>query len=218
MPARAHEKTCFLNRVTENFIRPRGRGEIQRALPHQRSEVQLIRLQGNNDETVLWNAEDRALHRLNADDAIRQTANVDLAADRITGREQLAGDVRSDVSHARAAVSFGVYKEAAKLDVAIVDVSRIGSGATDKSVLQNLISAFNFGRSSSCLRADFADQRRFLFQVIVVIERQFFVATLRGGDRVGVFKIFERIKALDRKRFCADAGNLFVDIDVKTLN
>src|ERR1043166_4071869 len=66
-------------------------------------------------------------------------------------------------------------------------------------------------------RADFADHLRAFLEVVVILHRELFVASLRGGNRVSVFEVFERIEALNRKRLRSDAGDLFVDVTIKTL-
>ena len=76
----------------------------------------------------------------------------------------------------------------------------------------------DFGRSAAGFGSDLVNQRRAFFQVIVVFQGQVFVASLGCGDRVGVFEVFKRVEALDGKRLGANAGDLFIDINVKALD
>src|SRR5207302_3381780 len=185
---------------------------------HEWSKVELVRLQGNHDKIVLRNAEHRALDGFDAHHAIRQTVDVKLSADGIARREKFRGDVCADVSDARGAFSFRIAKKTSELDIAIINLSRVGSRAADKDVFQKLIAALHFGRSPARFGSELSNQRRVVFQIVVILERQVFVPTLGSGDRVRVFEVFERIEALDRKRFGADAGNLFVNVNVEALN
>ena len=187
-------------------------------MSHQRTEIELVRLKRNYYETVLRNPEHRSLNRFHADDSIRQTANVDLAADGIATGKQLGRDVGADVCHPRGAIRFSLAEEASVLYVPIVDVRGIRGGAADKDIFKYLIVALDLGGSAARLSANLSHQRRALFQVVVIVQRQFFITTLRRGDRVSVFEIFKRIEALNRKRFCTDAGDLLVDVNVKALN
>src|SRR6185503_12926915 len=117
----------------------------QRALSHQRPEVELVSLQGNHDEAVLRNPEDRAFHSFDSDDAVRQPANVDFTAHRIAGGKKFGGDVRADISDSRCAFCFRIDKEAPELDIPVVDVGSVGRGAADESVFEYLIAALNLG-------------------------------------------------------------------------
>ena len=60
-----------------------------------------------------------------------------------------------------------------------------------------------------------SDQCGALLQVIVIIESQFFVSSLRSSNGVGVLEVFERIEALNGERLRADARYLFIDVVLK---
>src|SRR5207302_3903937 len=103
-------------------------------------------------------------------------------------------------------------------DVAILDVGGICGGAADEYIVQDLIAALNLRWSTARFRPKFRDQRRALFDEVVILQRQIFVAPLRGGNRVGVLEIFEGIETLNGKRLCANAGNLFVNVNIEPLD
>src|ERR1043166_355541 len=113
-------------------------------------------------------------------------------------------------------MSAPMYATRAALSFSEVDAVRRRAG--DKYVVNHVVAAFDFRRSAARARADFADHLRAFLEVVVILHRELFVASLRGGNRVSVFEIFERIEALNRKRLRADAGDLFVDVTIKTLD
>ncbi len=103
-------------------------------------------------------------------------------------------------------------------DVAVFDVYAVGGRAGNKNVFEHFFAAFDFGWSASGPCADLADERGALFQVFVIVERQLFVASLGGGDRVSVFEVFEWIESLDRERLGADPGDLFIDVAIESFD
>src|SRR6185369_15249059 len=99
--------------------------------------------------------------------------------------KQLGRDVGADVRHARGALVLGVGDETTLGNVAVFDIDAVGSRARDKNVFDYFFAAFHFRRRAASACADFADQRGAFFQILVVLERQVFIAALRCGDRVG---------------------------------
>jgi hypothetical protein len=79
-----------------------------------------------------------------------------------------------------------------------------------------LIAALYFNRGGSRSGADLADERSALFEIFVVIERQVFVTSLGRGNSVRVFEVFKWIESLNGKRLCADAGDLLVNVTIKS--
>ena len=115
-------------------------------------------------------------------------------------------------------VILSVREETTVGNVSIIDVCCIGCRAGNKDFVQDLIVSLYFCGSSARFRSQFRNQCRVLSQVIVILEGQILVSSLRGRDCVRVFEIFEGIEPLNRKRFGADARNLLVDVNVETLN
>ena len=118
-------------------------------MSHQRPKVELVSLQRNHDKIVLWDSEHGALHGFDANDAIRQTFDINFAADQITGGEEFRRNVRANVGHPRRTFGFQVGKEPAKLDVAIIDVRGIRRGAANENILEQLVAAFHFCRRAA---------------------------------------------------------------------
>src|SRR5215831_15157665 len=85
---RAHQKSCFVDRIVETLIRFRGRGEKQGSLSHQGTKIHLIGLQWDHHEIVLRNTEHGSLYLFDANHAVRQTANFDFSSDRIACRKE----------------------------------------------------------------------------------------------------------------------------------
>lgn len=168
-------------------------------MPLQRAKVNRIGLQWNDDEVILRYAEHRAFDLLDSDEPIWQAGDRNFSAHGIARRKKVGGDVCADIGHARRALILGICKEASIGDIAIVDLGRICRGANYENILEHLIVALDFRRCAACLGSNLADERRMLFQVIVVFQRQLFITALGGRDGVGILEVLERVEALNRK-------------------
>ena len=121
-----------------------------------------------------------------------------LAGDDVLGKDidvNLHGGV-VNVGDARRSISFGISEETTVGDVAIIDVGGIRRGASHENVVEDLIVALYLRRRAPRLGPNLSDQGAVLFQIIVIVQRQLFVSSLGGGNRVGVFEVFERVEAL----------------------
>src|SRR5438105_4057876 len=75
---------------------------------------------------------------------------------------------------------------------------------------------FYLGRPSAGFCADLIDELRVLLKVVKFVKTKFFIASLCRGNSVGVLKIV-KAKPPDGERIRADPGDLFIDINIKTL-
>src|SRR5205814_9429042 len=138
-----HQVTGFIDGVAKRLVSARSRCEIQASLSHQGTEINLISLQWNDNKTILGYAEHGSFYGFNADHAIRQAADVDLAIDNVAGRKQLVCDVRTDISNARRTLSFRFAEEASVFDGPIVDVGSVRGRRANVDVFQDLIAALD---------------------------------------------------------------------------
>src|SRR6185503_13305082 len=150
-----------------------------------------------------------------ADDTIRQTTHGDLRAYCISCGKEFRCYVRADVSDSSRILILWFSDESTFSDVTIFDVDAIRSGARNKNIFEHFVVALGLDWSASRSCANLADERGTLFQVLVVLQGQLFVASLSCGDGVSVFEVFEGIEALDVKRFGADACDLLVDVTIE---
>src|SRR6185295_17598208 len=123
--------------------------------------------------------------------------------------------VRAHVSDSCCILILGLRNESSFCNVAILDVDAVCGRAGNKNIFEDFVIAFDLDWSASRSRANLTDERRALFQIVVVLQGQLFIATLSCGNSVSVFKIFERVEALDGKRFRSDSGNLLVDVTIE---
>ena len=174
-------------------------------------------MQWERDEVVLRDAEDRALRRRHADDAVREAVNVNLLADCRRRGKELARNVRADVCDARGGVVLGVREVATVGHVHVVDVADDCHRAVNGHVLNDVCAALDLRRHRACARAELVRQGEARAQELVVVEVNLLVAPLRGGDRVLVFEVFDA-EATDGVRLRADAGDLLVNVVVEALD
>ena len=132
--------------------------------------------------------------------------------------KQFRRHVGADVSDTCSALVLGIGDEPSFRDVAIFDVDAVGGGAGNKNVFQHFVPALHFDGVPRARAPILPTSVGASFQILVVVHRQVFIASLGRGDRVGVFEVFERIEALDRKRLRADAGDFLVDVTIESID
>ena len=97
-------------------------------------------------------------------------------------------------------------------------MSRCGGGSGHENVLQNLVTALYYGRSSASPGSDLSDQRGSVSEIFKIFPSQILVPALSGCNRIGVLEILERIESLNVKGLGPNARYFFVNIGVESLN
>src|SRR5207248_9421311 len=125
--------------------------------------------------------------------------------------EEIVGDIRADVGDARLRIILRLGKETSVGDVQIINVGHVRSRAVNRHVFKNLRAAFDLRARRIGTRAESVNQLRALAQIIKLGERQIFISSLRGGNRVEVLEIIEA-EAANAERLRADACDLLIEI------